>query len=186
MLTPADIDNKQFGTTRLKEGYDQDEVDNFLDLVKADYEFLQQSVARLDEENRALRRKVSYHEAATGSEAATTVLPKVEPTEPSEIIKKMLSAAETAAREHEAEAKARADEIVREAGAQGARAVEEAQAAAERIKSEGLAEKYRRVEELEAKIRNHETVVSELRNSGDQIRRAVQAALSSYDKELNL
>lgn len=182
MLTPADIDNKQFGTTRLKEGYDQDEVDNFLDSVKGDYEFLQQSVARLDEENRALRRKVSYHEA----EAPTTVLPKVEPTEPSEIIKKMLEAAETAAREHEAEAKVRADEIVREAGAQGARAIEEAQAAAERIKSEGLAEKYRRVEELDRDIRAREDRAATARQDGDAARRALAAALAAYDKENSL
>lgn len=35
MLTPADIDSKQFATTRLREGYDQDEVDTFLDQVGA-------------------------------------------------------------------------------------------------------------------------------------------------------
>lgn len=178
MLTPADIDNKQFSTTRLKEGYDQDEVDGFLDRVKEDYEFLQQQVLRLDEENRVLRRKDEYRAAAE-----TTVIPTPEPTEPSEIIKKMLSAAETAAREHEAEAKVRADEIIREAGAQGARAVEEAQAAAERIKSEGLAEKYRRVEELDRDIRAREDRAATARQDGDAARRALAAALAAYDKE---
>ena len=49
MLTPADINSKQFATTRLKEGYDQVDVDDFLDRVQADYEQLQATVHRLDD-----------------------------------------------------------------------------------------------------------------------------------------
>ena len=30
-LTPADVRNKQFSTTRLRPGYDEEEVDAFLD-----------------------------------------------------------------------------------------------------------------------------------------------------------
>jgi len=33
-LTPEDVRNKQFSTVRLKEGYDEDEVDEFLDRVR--------------------------------------------------------------------------------------------------------------------------------------------------------
>ena len=33
-LTPEDVRNKQFTTVRFKEGYDLDEVDNFLDEVE--------------------------------------------------------------------------------------------------------------------------------------------------------
>lgn len=36
-LTPEDIFNKRFSSTRIREGYDQDEVDDFLDEVLADY-----------------------------------------------------------------------------------------------------------------------------------------------------
>lgn len=35
-LTPADVRNVQFTTTRMKSGYDMDEVDSFLDLVEAE------------------------------------------------------------------------------------------------------------------------------------------------------
>lgn len=181
MLTPADIDNKQFGTTRLKEGYDQDEVDGFLDAVKDDYAFLQAAVNRLDDENRTLRRQAELR-----SKAETTVLPTVAPETPSAIIEKMLAAAETAAREHEAEARARADVVVREAAAEGARAVEEAQAAAERIKSEGMAEKYRRVEELEQKTRQVQAALENATSAGTQARRALLAAQAAYDKEMTL
>lgn len=35
-LNPADVRSVQFGTTRLKVGYDMDEVDAFLDIIEAD------------------------------------------------------------------------------------------------------------------------------------------------------
>lgn len=35
-LTPEDVRNKQFTTVRLREGYDEDEVDAFLDEVEAE------------------------------------------------------------------------------------------------------------------------------------------------------
>lgn len=35
-LTPSDIRNVQFTTTRMKSGYDMDEVDSFLDLVEGE------------------------------------------------------------------------------------------------------------------------------------------------------
>src|SRR5687768_12181050 len=154
MLTPADINNKQFSTTRLKEGYDQNEVDSFLDAVQKDYEFLAAQVARLDEENRTLRRV-----NAANSEAPTAVL-DIRPDPPSVVAQRLLEAAEQAAREHEAEGKARADDIVREAGGKAARIVEEAAEAAERMKSEGLAEKYRKVELLESKERKLQEAVN--------------------------
>jgi DivIVA domain-containing protein len=40
-LTPEDVRNKQFTTVRLREGYDEDEVDAFLDDAAA-------TIARLD------------------------------------------------------------------------------------------------------------------------------------------
>lgn len=178
MLTPADINNKQFKTTRLKEGYDQEEVDTFLDRVGEDFAFLVAAVQRLEEDNRTLRRN-----AQSKAEAVTTVLPTAPPS-PSAVAEKLLAAAEEAARQHEAEAKAKGDDVVREAGARGARIVEEATEAAERIKSEGLAEKYRRNEELDAKYRQAQSALDTVRIEGDRARKALAAAIASYDKEM--
>ena len=47
-LTPADVRNKQFSTTRLRPGYDEEEVDAFLDEVEAELD-------RLIQENEELR-----------------------------------------------------------------------------------------------------------------------------------
>src|ERR1022692_2651540 len=47
-LTPADVREKQFSTTKLRRGYDEGEVDAFLDEVEAE-------LSRLILENEALR-----------------------------------------------------------------------------------------------------------------------------------
>jgi DivIVA domain-containing protein len=51
-LTPADVRNKQFSTTRLRPGYDEEEVDAFLDEVEAELD-------RLLQENEELRGKLA-------------------------------------------------------------------------------------------------------------------------------
>lgn len=52
LLTPADVRNKQFSTTRLRPGYDEEEVDAFLDEVEAELD-------RLIQENEELRAKLA-------------------------------------------------------------------------------------------------------------------------------
>jgi DivIVA domain-containing protein len=51
-LTPADVRNKQFSTTRLRPGYDEEEVDAFLDEVESELD-------RLIGENEELRAKLA-------------------------------------------------------------------------------------------------------------------------------
>ena len=51
-LTPADVRNKQFSPTRLRPGYDEEEVDAFLDEVEAELD-------RLIQENEELRAKLA-------------------------------------------------------------------------------------------------------------------------------
>ncbi|MFD7920385.1 DivIVA domain-containing protein [Streptomyces sp. NPDC059740] len=51
-LTPEDVRNKQFTTVRLREGYDEDEVDAFLDEVEAE-------LTKLLRENEDLRAKLA-------------------------------------------------------------------------------------------------------------------------------
>ncbi len=180
MLTPADIDSKRFTTTRLKEGYDQEDVDDFLDRLQEDYKFALAQTARLEEENRVLRRKLESASNAPTAELA------IRPDPPSVVAEKLLEAAQQAHDAHVADGRAKADDIVRDAGAEGARLVEEAAAAAERIKSEGLAEKYRRNEELDKKASLLEKTVSDLNYRGEQVSRALREALAKYEKEMTL
>src|SRR5690242_13006989 len=68
-LTPEDVRNKQFTTVRLREGYDEDEVDAFLDEVEAE-------LTRLLRENEDLRAKLA---AATRAAAQSQANMRKEP-----------------------------------------------------------------------------------------------------------
>ena len=63
-LTPEDVVNKRFQATKFREGYDQDEVDDFLDEVVVE-------LRRLNQENEELRQRLSAAEsrAAEGAGA---------------------------------------------------------------------------------------------------------------------
>lgn len=174
MLDPRDIESKQFTTTRLKEGYDQDEVDAFLDRLQEDYAFLTQQVAKLEADNEILRRKAN--------DAPTAQLsPVAEP--PSVVAQKLLEAADAAAKGHEADARAKADATIRDAGAQGAKIVEEAHAAAEKIKNEGLADKYKLLQEIEAKQEKAQKSYDSLVRQGASLRKALADMANTYDSE---
>ena len=56
-LTPEDVVNKRFQPTKFREGYDQDEVDDFLDEVVVE-------LRRLSQENEELRQRVAAKETS--------------------------------------------------------------------------------------------------------------------------
>jgi DivIVA domain-containing protein len=64
-LTPADVRNKQFSTTRLRPGYDEEEVDAFLDEVEVELD-------RLIQDNEELRAKLA--ECLRGGKSAVSAL----------------------------------------------------------------------------------------------------------------
>ena len=65
-LTPEDVVNKRFQATKFREGYDQDEVDDFLDEVVNE-------LRRLTEENEDLRSKLGTCERRVGELSRATV-----------------------------------------------------------------------------------------------------------------
>lgn len=62
-LTPEDVVNKRFQPTKFREGYDQDEVDDFLDEIVVE-------LRRLNQENDELRRKLAEASSSTSQTAA--------------------------------------------------------------------------------------------------------------------
>src|SRR6195952_4852297 len=71
-LTPADVHNVAFKKPSIgKRGYDEDEVDAFLDLVEAE-------LARLIEENNELSQRVA---AGSNGEAPQSAAPAAQPVE---------------------------------------------------------------------------------------------------------
>ena len=71
-LTPEDVVNKRFQPTKFREGYDQDEVDDFLDEIVVE-------LRRLNQENDELRKKLAEGGSAVpaSSAAAAPVVEKV-------------------------------------------------------------------------------------------------------------
>ncbi|TFB69700.1 DivIVA domain-containing protein [Cryobacterium glaciale] len=70
-LTPEDVVNKRFQSTKFREGYDQDEVDDFLDEVVVE-------LRRLTKENEELRGQVGG-DAAPAAESAPVAAVVAEP-----------------------------------------------------------------------------------------------------------
>lgn len=62
-LTPEDVVNKRFQPTKFREGYDQDEVDDFLDEIVVE-------LRRLNQENDELRRKLADGSSSTAQDSA--------------------------------------------------------------------------------------------------------------------
>jgi DivIVA domain-containing protein len=69
-LTPEDVVNKRFQPTKFREGYDQDEVDDFLDEIVVE-------LRRLNQENDELRKKLGELGAGTPA-SSSTAAPVVE------------------------------------------------------------------------------------------------------------
>jgi DivIVA domain-containing protein len=131
-LTPEDVQEKQFSTVRLKEGYDMEEVDDFLDEVQAELE-------RLRRENDELRDKLAAVTRGGGligsaeplpprpgegpkSVPASVMPPSSEAAhaagaqgQPSEAAAKVLALAQRTADELVADAKAEADRLLTDA-----------------------------------------------------------------------
>jgi DivIVA domain-containing protein len=75
-LTPAEVRNKQFSTTRLRPGYDEEEVDAFLDEVEAE-------LHRLLQENEELRSKLAEAlRGGGGGSAVPAMVPSLPDPEP--------------------------------------------------------------------------------------------------------
>jgi DivIVA domain-containing protein len=71
-LTPEDVVNKRFQATKFREGYDQDEVDDFLDEVVNE-------LRRLGEENEEMRTKLGACERRVGELSRASVAREAAP-----------------------------------------------------------------------------------------------------------
>lgn len=166
-LTTKEIEDIEFKATRIKEGYDQDEVDNFLDRVAVDYANLQAKVATLQEQLRRL------------TDAPTT---KMNPVSPIETADRLLRVAEVTAQQHISDAGLKADEIVREAGGKVAQQIEEAEKAADVMKEKARVEAAGILGQAQAeasKIRAQRDKLSEQITQLEEKRRSYRSWLES-------
>ncbi len=142
-LTPEDVVNKRFNPTKFREGYDQDEVDDFLDEVVVE-------LRRLNQENEELRQRLMaadsrINELQAGGAAAAPAAPVavpapapepafaqaaagVDPSDPANT-NNLLQLARRLHEEHVREGMEKRDALIAEGHAAAARVVSEAEQA---------------------------------------------------------
>ncbi|MDO5742928.1 MAG: DivIVA domain-containing protein [Micrococcaceae bacterium] len=76
-LTPEDVVNKRFQPTKFREGYDQDEVDDFLDEIVVE-------LRRLTQENDELRRRLSDAGVSEGEQVVPAPVAAAPPAKAAE------------------------------------------------------------------------------------------------------
>jgi DivIVA domain-containing protein len=148
-LTPEDVQNKRFRTVRgpFKEGYDEEEVDAFLDDVEAEL-------------RRLLADNETAHTQAPAAAAPVVAAPTEPVEEPNEAALRTLLLAQRTGDEAIAQAKAEADQIVSQAKVRASSIESEAQqqhaaAMAELQRQRGLLEG--QIEELRTFEREYRT-----------------------------
>ena len=125
-LTPEDILAKRFQVTKFREGYDQDEVDDYLDEVVVE-------LRRVLGENEELRLRSSLPK-----ESAPQVTPfptAVDPAAPegTDASRSIIELAQKLHADHVQEGRIKREQIVREAQQQAARIVRDAEAQAREV-----------------------------------------------------
>lgn len=135
-LTPEDVVNKQFQQTKFREGYDQDEVDDFLDEVVVELRRLlqenQELQAKLDAAGSGTAERPAEPVAAAPAAAApVAAAPVVQPApaqDDSESSSSLLQLARRLHDEHVREGAEKRDALIAEGHATAARVVAEAEA----------------------------------------------------------
>jgi DivIVA domain-containing protein len=179
MLTPRDISMKRFTNTRFREGYDQEEVDSFLDRVHEDYDYLWTSFHA--EKQKAQR------------EAKTQKLPVVTEVKepPSAMLAKILAVAEETAEKHIHEGKVQAEQIrlkakddsealMKTARDSAQSVINAANAEAEELKRQGTEERHREIGALEDKRAQVQARVDELVRAEEEVTARLRKALEGW------
>ncbi len=190
-LTPEDVVNKRFAPTKFREGYDQDEVDDFLDEVVVE-------LRRLNQENEELRQRLIAADSRinelqrSGAQAA----PVMEPQQPAAPAPQPQAAPQPeftpagvddsantnnllqlARRLHE--------EHVREGVEKRDALIAEGHAAAAKIVSDAESGHQQRLEALEAERRNLEQRVEDLRTFEREYREKLRGHLEGLLQDLS-
>jgi DivIVA domain-containing protein len=122
-LTPEDVVNKRFQPTKFREGYDQDEVDDFLDEVVVE-------LRRLGQENEELKQRLAAAQqesaAAPAAAAAAPTFAADSANDPN-ATNNLLQLARRLHEEHVREGVEKRDSLIAEGHATAARIVAEAE-----------------------------------------------------------
>ncbi|HET9901440.1 MAG TPA: DivIVA domain-containing protein [Actinomycetes bacterium] len=189
-LTPEDVRNKQFTTVRLREGYDEDEVDAFLDEVEAE-------LTRLYKESADLRAQLATAQTRPQSKSAPPV-PAAPAREAAPVqaaasagdgadaATRILQLAQRTADEAVSEARSKSDRIINEARGQADKMLSEARSRSETMDREGRERQQAMVGSLEQQRVDLERQVENLRAFEREYRTRLKSYLESQLRDLDV
>ena len=197
-LSPEDVVNKRFNPTRVREGYAQDEVDDFLDEVVAELRRLNSENAELTNRLQQCQARVREltEAAAARSDEATPVSVSLAPPAPAPAAAPEPEPAPVAAAAPDgpvgadqaagvlALAQRLHDEYVRDGEAQREALIGQARAEAERVVAEAEARRDRALGELEGRRQNLEDIIHQLRGREAAYREQLDHYISSQLEDL--
>ncbi|MGH8776763.1 MAG: DivIVA domain-containing protein [Jiangellaceae bacterium] len=191
-LTPEDVQNKEFTTVRLREGYDMQEVDEFLDEIESE-------LSRMHRENEELRDKLAAVTRGGGLVSAAETLggparqvesPKPPPAAPvaapatigqppTEAAAKVLALAQKTADELVADSKLEADQLLAEARSRAEKIDAESSAKVSKIEHDART----RADALDREAQQrHQQAVGKLEAEREQLDNQVEN-LKAFERE---
>lgn len=170
MLTPRQIENKQFRVVHLRGGYDQNEVDDYLDKVAETVDQLSQPRIKPGDQDTQVMAPVML----------PVPLPKEDPPTPSEMIAKILAVAEETADKHIHEGKVSAEEIRLRAQDEVEALKAQAQMDAAAIIQEGQDERHKAIGLLEDQRAQLKEKVDELLRAEAEVTARMRNALERW------
>jgi DivIVA domain-containing protein len=175
-LTPEDIVNKRFQSTKFREGYDQDEVDDFLDEVVVEMRRVSEENAQLKTELQAAEARIAELQRAGGSATPAAPVSTTSMDDPidAEGTTNLLQLARRLHEEHVREGIQKRDELIAEGHSQAARIVSEAEAEHQRR----VAEYKREQQAVENKVESLREFEREYRQS---LRGFIEGQLSTLE-----
>ena len=188
-LTPEDVVNKRFQPTKFREGYDQDEVDDFLDEVvvelrriNAENEELRQRLAASEARVAELQRTASSQPsapapapvAAAAPAPAAYAAPASDPNFDTNSTNNLLQLARRLHEEHVREGVEKRDALIAEGHATAARIVAEAEA-----------KQRAQLNTLEAERSTLEREIDKLRTFEREYRTRLRSYLESHLRDLD-
>jgi DivIVA domain-containing protein len=185
-LTPEDVVNKRFQSTKFREGYDQDEVDDFLDEVVVE-------LRRLTQENEELRASLA---GGTGPQPAVVAEAAAEPVAVSEPVKApVVVAAPVAVTESVDEtagttnllqlARRLHEEHVKEGAEKRDALIAEGHATAARVIAESEAKQRAQINVLDQERSALETKIEELRTFEREYRQKLKSYIEGQLRDLD-
>jgi len=176
-LTAEDLVNKRFQSTKFREGYDQDEVDDFLDEVVVEMRRVLAENDDLSQKLAASEARIAELQRSGGSASSVGVNPL--PSYGGNVVdaessNNLLQLARRLHEEHVREGIQKRDELIAEGHAQAARIVQEAETEHSQAK-----------QRLRAEYQSIEGEVEQLRNFEREYRANLKAFISQQVQSLD-